>query len=275
MATFATLLNGKVLAQTRMDLQPFVFQALRLLEALEFLGTPIPANDKSIIETAVSKNDDTTIGLVSEVLDKYALFKVEINPESRVKVAQGSAKPELWENGWRTFLVKVNNQAGVTAQLEALSPQAKQVFGVRGDGFNGFPKETPPKITKKEIADRWLDLNLYTKQPMKPQLSGLEIEYFIIQFYSRDTGKRAARFSFNVGQGTQDVGFRNEVDILFNCLPSTPVKFHILDEKGVATVASFLISGITHSIAVIEPASAVKPISRALPMKRSDTGEAM
>ena len=68
MATFATLLSGKALAQTRMDLQPFVFQTLRLLEALEFLGTPIPASDKSIIETAVSKNDDTMIGLISEIL---------------------------------------------------------------------------------------------------------------------------------------------------------------------------------------------------------------
>ena len=243
-ATFSTLFYRNVFAQTRTDLQPFVFQILRLLEGLDFLGTPISASDKLLIESAVSKNDDSTIDSLTEILEKYVLFKVEINPESRVKVGQGSAKPELYMNGWRTFLVKVSNQAGVTAKLEALSPQAKQVFGVRGDGFNGFPRGTPSKITKKEISDRWLDLNLYTKQPMKAELSGLEIEYFIVQLYSRDAGKRAARFSFNVGQGTQDVGFRNEVDILFTCLPSTAVKFKISDENNAVAVASFLIKDL-------------------------------
>ena len=247
-AALATLFYRQLAAQTRPDLQPFVFQILRLLEALDFLGTPISADDNLQIESAAAKNDETTIDLITNVLDKYALFKVEINSESRVKAGQGSAQPELYLNGWRTFLVKVNNQAGITAALEALSPQANAVFGVRGDGFNGFPKGMPPKITKKEISDRWLDLHLYTKQPMKPQLSGLEVEYFIIQLYSRDVGKRAARFSFNVGQGTQDIGFRNETDILFNCLPSTAVKLQIFDDNGTAAVASFLIKDLQGNI---------------------------
>jgi hypothetical protein len=235
-------------AQNLPDLQPFVFQTMRLLEALDFLGTPISASDKTLVETALSKNDETTIDAVKRVLDKYALFAVEINPESRVKVAQGASKPELWENGWRTFLVKVDNQAGITAELKAVSPQAKSVFAVRGDGFNGFPKEKPAPITKKEISDRWLDLSLYTKQPMKLPLSGLETEYYIIQLYSRDVGKRAARFSFNVGQATQDIGFRNETDILFNCLPSVPLTFRVLDEMGKPTVASFLIRDLQGNI---------------------------
>lgn len=235
-------------AQILPEMQPFVFQTKRLLEALDFLGTPISAADKTLIETAVNKNDETTIEAITNVLDKYALFAVEINPESRVKVAQGAAKPELWENGWRTFLVKINNQAGITAELKALSPQAAAVFGVRGDGFNGFPKGTPAPVTKKEISDRWLDLSLYTKQPMKPQLSGLETEYFIIQLYSRDVGKRAARFSFNVGQATQDIGFRNETDILFNCLPSVPLTFRVLDETGKPTVASLLINDLQGNV---------------------------
>ncbi len=29
-----------------------------------------------------------------------------------------------------------------------------------------------------------------------------------VQLYSRDSGKRAAKFSFHCGQGTQDVGFQ-------------------------------------------------------------------
>ena len=38
-----------------------------------------------------------------------------------------------------------------------------------------------------------------------------------IQIYSRDAGQREAKIGFDVGQGTQDLGFRSDVDILFTC----------------------------------------------------------
>ncbi len=62
------------------------------------------------------------------MLDRYALFDVHINPESRVKVTAGAAKPELVQHGWRTFLVKVRNEAGVTAELKTESPQGQRVW---------------------------------------------------------------------------------------------------------------------------------------------------
>jgi len=65
---------------------------------------------------------------VQQILDRYCLAGVTINPESRVKIAQGPAKPELVEQGWRLFLVKVQNEAGVTAELQAVSPNAKSLF---------------------------------------------------------------------------------------------------------------------------------------------------
>ena len=55
-----------------------------------------------------------------EILDRRCLFFVNINPEMRVKVAAGPAKPELVEQGWRLFLVKVQNEAGATAVLHAV-----------------------------------------------------------------------------------------------------------------------------------------------------------
>ena len=50
---------------------------------------------------------------------------------------------------------------------------------------------------------------MYKDRPLKTELSGLSLEYRIIQIASRDAGKREARISFNVGQGTQDLGFRS------------------------------------------------------------------
>src|SRR5205814_11582 len=54
-------------------------------------------------------------------------------------------------------------------------------------------------------------------------------------------GKREAKISFNVGQGTQDIGYRNEVDVLFNSVPCTEVAFEVRDESDHSATASFII----------------------------------
>lgn len=236
------LVSCNVYAQTSSETQPFIFQTKRLIETLDYLGNPIAATDKSSIENAILKNDDENI--IAEIqnrLDKYALFSIIINPESRVNVKAGITKLILQQNGWNTFLIKVENQAGITAMLQVLSEQAKRTYD-GGEAIYGFGKKDESKtITKKDITDRWLDMSLYTKAPMQATLSGLQTEYFIIQLYSRDAGKRAARFSFNCGQATQDIGFRNETDILFQCLPSQKIKLEVLDENNQPTTASFII----------------------------------
>ncbi len=61
---------------------------------------------------------------IQEILDPYCFALVEINPEARVKVVRGPAAAELIQNGWKTFLVKVQNQAAVNSVLEAESPNA-------------------------------------------------------------------------------------------------------------------------------------------------------
>src|SRR5262249_56035576 len=79
------------------------------------------------------------------------------------------------------------------------------------------------------------------KAAVKRTVAGLESEYRVMQLYSRDAGKREAKISFNVGQGTQDIGFRNDVDVLFNCRPTADVTLRVLDEYGKPTTASFVI----------------------------------
>jgi hypothetical protein len=226
---------------SQVELQPLAAQVKRLIETLDYLGAPLSNADKQALERAITMTDAANATRqIQDVLDRHCLYEIHINPESRVKVSQAAAKPELVENGWRTFLVKIHNEAGVTAELKAESVNALKVYS-RGKG--GFSMNPKPEQTIKpsDVRDRWLDLSLYTKPPMKPQLSGLNLEYKIIQLYSRDAGKREAKVSFNVGQGSQDIGFRNDVDILFTCLPSTEVTFNVLDEKGKPTTASFII----------------------------------
>ena len=200
-----------VAAQTRVPLQPFAQQVRQVETSLAYLGQPLAQNDADAINQAMGNaNEAAAIERLEQILDKYTLAIVEINAESRVKVQPGPAKPELVEAGARIFLVKVINKAGVTAPLVAESPNALPVF-VQSDSS----PEPPQRISAADTRDRWMGLDLYDKDPMSPRLSGLPLEYRILQIYSRDQGQRSATISFNVGQGTQDIGFRNETVVVF------------------------------------------------------------
>src|SRR3954467_5818909 len=196
---------------SNVDWQPFSSQVKRVVEATDLLGTPFSSEDKTtlakLLEGAESKD---SLAKLQSLLDAHCLFGIQINPEMRVKVAQGPARPELVEKGWRVFLVKVQNDSGTTADLRALSPNAVSLFEPSNTASD---KEFKTSI-KPDPNDCWLDLQMFDAQPLRRKLSGLPLDYRIVQLYSRDAGKREARVSFNVGQGTQDLGFRNDADVL-------------------------------------------------------------
>jgi hypothetical protein len=229
----------------QVELQPLVAQVRRVVEALDYLGEPFSDADKGALARAAGDADEArALAAIEGVLDRRALVHVTISPESRVSVTRGAAEATLVEKGWRVFLVKVRNDAGVTAQLRATSRNALPVYA-RGKsdipgGFSLDPRPTQ-KITPAEVAERWLELSMFDKPPLEAKLSGLTLEYRVVQLYSRDRGRREAQIGFDVGQGSQDIGYRNDVPVLFNCLPSKDVTLHVFDYDGKPTVASFRI----------------------------------
>ena len=221
---------------TDIDAQPLVAQARRIVDALAFVGQPLAADEQAEFEAALGQADrPEVVELLQKLLDQRALAAVTINPESRVKVARGPAAAQLHQNGWSVFLIKVHNEAGVTAALRAQSPQAGPLY----KRSSGSPNP-PLAVLPKDVPDRWLELEMYTGRPLNATLSGFPLEYRIIQLYSREQGQREATLSFDVGQGTQDLGFRNEVPILFDCQPAVEVTLEVLDVDGTPTTGQFV-----------------------------------
>lgn len=128
---------------------------------------------------------------LQDLLDPLCLAGVSINPESRVKAARGPAAATLVRGQVRVVLVKVANDAGITPAL-AVSGEELRAPGKAGPG-------------------RWLEATVMTKRP----LSGCKLEYVPLRLTAHETGKREATLKFDAGQGTQDLGFRAEVPILF------------------------------------------------------------
>jgi hypothetical protein len=234
---FFLLLGAYCAFAQAVPLQPLAQHVRRLEDAMSYLGQPFPAADQTAINAAIANADEgAAVSGLEKILDKYALALVDINAESRVKVEAGPAKPELVEGGTRLFLVKVVNLANVTAPLRVASPNSGPVY-IQSTG-NPEPKL---ELTPQGAAERWAEISIYDKPPMERRLSGLALDYRILQIYSRDRGQRSAQISLNVGQGSQDIGFRNDILILFNALPARTVELHVRDEKGQAAMASFII----------------------------------
>jgi hypothetical protein len=217
------------------DFQALLAQVRRVIEAMAWLGEPFSREEIARVDAAAAVTDTSrALAELRRVVDARCLVVVRINPESRVSIARGDARPALVEQGWRSFLVRVQNEAGATAKLVAESPQALPVYR-RGTNAPIAPRTVLPQ----DIADRWLEMSMFDEKPLEPALSGLDLEYRIVQLYSRDRGRREAQLGASLGPATTDIGARDRVAVLFAVEPSTNVMLRVRDEHGKPTTASF------------------------------------
>ena len=177
---------------------PLRQHCLRLMEGLEALKAPLPAKTAEALKALLNEeptDPDAAAAAVQKLLDAQCLLAVSINPESRVKAARGPAPADLRLDQESIVLVKVQNEAGSTAVLAASGPELREA-GQPTDG-------------------RWLEAAIANAPPLSGKLSGRRLEYVVLRLTAHEAGKREATFRFDVGQGTQDLGFRAETPVLF------------------------------------------------------------
>jgi hypothetical protein len=169
------------------------------------------------------------------------LLAVHINPEARVKVARGPAPAALQQAGYTPVLVKIVNESRGTQRLRIGSPQSGPVYAgmsrLAGDRMQQQHLRENENVERR--TDRFLDLEMFTAPPMTTNLSGLEVEYAVALIYSSEAGRREATIAFDAGQGTQDLGFRAEVPVLFDVKPAVAVTLRVLDHDGTPTTGRF------------------------------------
>ncbi|MBM3955418.1 MAG: hypothetical protein FJ309_12505 [Planctomycetes bacterium] len=187
--------------------QPLLAATTRLAAALEQAGAPLPAG---LVAGLGSAGDDAaTARAVQAALDPLCLCAIDLTGE-RPRVVAADGPVSLVEQGWRTFLVKVVNPRGTTATLALDSPQAGALA----------------KAKAEEIAGRWLALATIDRQPLASALSGLDLEYRIVELFSREAGPAFARIECRLDGAAAAAG----ADMAFRAVASQPVTFRIADE---------------------------------------------
>ncbi|NQV27263.1 MAG: CehA/McbA family metallohydrolase [Rhodopirellula sp.] len=220
--------------------QPLAANVRRLVDALKFLGQPLSESVTGKLTTAQKERDAKTI---QKLLDPLVVAVVSLNPEVRVKVERGPGSATIQQGGFTPLLVKVINHSTVANELRVRSPQAGPVYS--GVAESTLQRQDQTELNDGEnpngTNDRFLAVEMFQRPPMSRQLSGLEVEYAIVLVYSSESGKREATLEFDVGAGTQDIGFRGEVPVLFDVKPAVPVKLAIYDVDGQPTVGRLII----------------------------------
>ncbi len=169
-----------------------------LLEGLAKVKAALPPETDRELRALLKdekKPSDESAAKIQKLLNNQCLIAVSINPESRVKAARGPRSAELVAGKETVVLVRVLNEAGVTHPLSLESPEIRS----KKDGDK----------------ERWLEAAVYPDPSSNPKLSGQRLEYVLLRLKVQKPGKREATLIFDVGQGTQDLGFRAEVPILF------------------------------------------------------------
>lgn len=240
LTSLTTLMAEEVDRVSKVEGQPLAANVARVTEAFEFLGTPLPAELVTQLNTAGQARDAAKL---QELLDPRAVFVVTINPEVRVKVQRGPGKALIQQAGFTPLLVKVINQSTIAKPLNIKSPQAGPVYA--GAAVFILQRQAQTELNDNENrsgrTDRFLNVEMFQAPPMTRNLSGLEAEYAIALVASSEAGKREATIEFDVGQGTQDIGFRGELPVLFDVSPAIPVKLAIHDVDGSPTAARMII----------------------------------
>ncbi|MEM8668938.1 MAG: CehA/McbA family metallohydrolase [Planctomycetota bacterium] len=163
--------------------QPLLAQIHRVSEALEVVGKPL--SDEKLAQLNRLKQSKSELDVaagVQKILDPLCLVTVDVAETGPPTIKVGAAERELLEQGWRTFLIKVINRPGRTGRLFVESPNARPL----------------PYAPAEEVTSRWMQISSFEGQPMRANLSGLALEYRILQIYSRDKGPKSAILEFNV-----------------------------------------------------------------------------
>ena len=172
----------------QVDAQPLLLQVQRLSEALDFIGRPLDGETQQALAALRNESDDAiVVAKVQQLLDPHCITAISID-DGKLTTSRPGLPVPVTNGGWTNHLVKVCNAMGVRSHLTVTSPNARPL-----------PHSPPEKV-----ASRWLGLSMFDGRPMQPDLSGLELEYRIIQCYSARIGDLSATLTFSADLSQTD-----------------------------------------------------------------------
>jgi hypothetical protein len=229
--------------------QPYFASVARALEALAKLGAPVAPDDADRIAALARQNDRAGVAAAEEILARYTLARLSIGADESLSIEPGAARPVLVEQGWKLFLVRVGNnlQRPVSMQFGGVISTPAQLWpalGAMSMSQRGYLFDT---LNKAPLVEKlWMAAQMHgAGADGAIPLTGFQLEYHILQLYSRDRGRRRGSLSLALPKPGQSMGQSMATTLArefeFECLPSRDVSLAIRDSDGQGCVAALTI----------------------------------
>ena len=229
--------------------QPFFASVRRVLEALERAGSALPSSVASELQQLASRGDDDAVARARQMLAPFVIADVTFNAQGDGDVKVTEQVLPLVEQGWRSFLVGVQNPAGLqhaflfgptyesrTPGQDQAASNYQQAHHANGD----FSKA----VNIARLRDQRAGVSTQTVEPLRRELAGMPFEYRIVHLiaYRRGPGSivvASAARNFPADRAVWNP--ESGAVLTFNATASRDVEFRVRDADGRTVVASITI----------------------------------
>ncbi len=219
--------------------QPLLAQAIRLNDALKYMGNSMSSNDEQrLLDLSSQPLNEETVLNIQQILDAYCLTLIKIDGNGNINTSLGNAPMRLYKNGWSSFLVKVINEAGTKDTITVSCPDAKETIHnpLRVAHFDY------KKLKQQQDPSKYMEVQMFHARPLRPELTGLKLEYAVVQLYTNKSGSVNTSLHFNLkGVNETKSDENNTVRLSMKSGSTVKVKLRVTDTDGSPTMASFII----------------------------------
>jgi hypothetical protein len=246
------LLGSALVARPRLALtsevqtiapQPYFATVLRALGLLDKLGSPVAPAHAEEVAALSRRNDADAVSRAENILSRYVILQVTLQPDGYASTTAGQAQRLLIEQGWRVFLVRIVNPLDNREQLRVSVERWPPLF--TDSTFASRAGVFDVASVAPYLADAAIRPEMHSDDSSSGRLSGFDVEYRVLQIYSRDRGTRRAEFDFFTADQPYSWFFaknlRRGVSLDFECLPARDVALRVLDADGLGCVAALTI----------------------------------
>jgi hypothetical protein len=212
------------------------------IAALAASGAMLSADDVRTLQRLAANPTDASIAAAEAILERYTLFRVTLDESGVARTSAGGARAELIEQGWRAFLVRVENAHGARQPLSVATPHGAPTQMYVQSGAQR-PALLDTVMLAPMVAERWLAADMAEM----PELDGGPVSYRVIRIFARDRGQRESNFAFALGDADEAGSAlfyypERRYRAAFQCMPSRDVMLAVRDADGQGCVASFVVT---------------------------------
>jgi len=146
------------LAEVVNEPQPYFASLRRVVQVLQTLGAPLaPVDAEQIAKLSVAPSPEN-LNEAELILARYTLMRVRLSPDGTALTRPGESARELVEQGWRSFLIRVENPGCLTLPLTSISDVAIddgdliQLYALSRESFLSLGNFSGPA----DYAHRWM-----------------------------------------------------------------------------------------------------------------------